>query len=1026
MHEQHERDRSVTPCPKRRGLIAVAFLLSAVTAMTGAVWPHAPAQAATTIPGQNDGVRVTPMARIVGLGGRTITGFDTDTAGNVFASGYGWDSPPNNRPSRHITTQGVDTALGGTFIVKMAPSGALVWSIPLTGDSVTELEVDAAGNVFAVGTTTDGLVGGVAVDSPGFPGFPHNGPFVAKFKADGSGAVWAKAAPFQRSIGVNPAGTFVYIAAKNTASPLIARIDASSGAVLWQQNFGGNSSPFLETFTDVTVLSDGSPVAAGYFQGDLFLDYPTNTTPINESNGSTIAVRYDINGNRQWFRQIGGTDAFTRTRVLALPDGNLAIAGKSRFHNAQFGGITPPATDYDFAFVTKINATNTNFIWTSFVTTDPTPKTNPNFDLSGIDVDSTGNIVFGTAFEDAAHVHSAYVNGQSNVPAPASVPVAVNLFGDVAVSLTADGAIRFARATENADLPGNEGVQPATREVRFGQGNDVIQAGSVGRPSLIGEGDPNAMSVSPEVFETGAYIARLRIGGPFVLRPPEPPTFVVAWGNKGEQDSTQATVSWKAPSDTGGSPISGYRVAAHCSRLIPGPDIPDIFVTAPANAVRATVPGLTTLVCHWTFYVRASNANGHGPQSEFASLVGYGSDPASSSYRPLANPLRIMDTRDGTGPVPVAKLGPGATIDLFVDRFQTPVYRSRAVALNVTAIFPSQSTHLTVWPRGEPLPATSNLNAPAGSVVPNFVFSKIDADGFITIRNNSGSVDVAIDMLGFYEQFPSTNNMTYEPLEPFRLLDTRFAVGVGSTTPIGPGQKATFPVAGRGGIPTGTAAKAVIVNLTGTGPSAPTHLTLSTSTTSAGGTSNLNLTRGQTAANLAIANVAADGTITVWNNAGSTHGIVDVVGYFHPSQVTSSDPVTGHRYRAISPARALDTRDGTGRPNHQPGKVGPGGVITLSVADFPELQSDGMPIAAVAINVVAAGPSADTHLTVFPGTSAPPVASNLNLPSGGVRANLVVAKLGTDGTIAFRNNSGNVDIVADIVGSFVTSVPPQI
>lgn len=979
------------------------------------------ASAATTVPGQNDSVRTTPMARIVGVGGRSITGFDTDAAGNVYASGYGWDPQVSNRVSRHLTTAGAATALGENFLVKMSAAGVVLWSIPLAGDTVQELKVDNTGNVFAVGLTTDGAVGGVAIDSPGFPGSPHNGTYVAKFKADGTGALWAKAAPFGRSIGIDPSGAFVYVAAKNTVSPVIARIDAGNGNTLWQRTFGGNASAFLETFTDVAVLADGSAVAAGYFQGSLFLDYPTNTMSINESNGATVAVKYDSAGNRQWYRQIGGTDAFTRTRVLALPDGNLAVAGKSRFFNAQFGGVVPPGTDYDLAFITKLNSTNANFIWSSFVTTDPTPKLNPNFDISGLDVDPNGNIAFGTSFEDAAHVHNAYVNGGSNVPAPASAALAVDGFGDIAVSLTSSGVIRFARATAFADTPGNDGVQRVTREVRIGQNNDVIQAGPTGRPTLIGQGDPNAMTASPEVAQNGVYIARHRIGGAFVSRPPEPPTLVKAWGNTAESISDTATVSWKAPSDTGGSPITSYRVAGHCTRITPGPAVPDVFAAAPASAVRAVVGGLPTNTCHWAWWVRASNSQGNGPQSDVAPMVSFGSDDSVNAYRPLNDPVRIMDTRNGTGPVPVRKIGPGETVNLFVDSFQTAGFRSRAVALNVTAVVPSQNTHLTVWPRGEPMPPTSNLNAAAGSVVPNVVFSKIDANGFISLRNNAGNVDVLIDMFGFYEQFPQPFNTTFEPLEPFRLLDTRQAVGVGTTTPIGPTGHATFSVAGRGGVPGGAVAKAVVVNVTGTGPSAPTHFTLSASATSFGGISNLNLAAGQTAANLAIANVAPDGTISIWNNSGNAHAIIDVVGYFRQSDPSGSGPIVGNLYRAKSPSRVLDTRDGTGRPGNVPAKVGPGGIITLPVGHLPELQSDGKLITAVVLNVTAVAPTADTHITVYPGTSTAPTASNLNLPAGAVRANLVVVKVGADGSVTFRNNSAQVDLIADVVGAFVAA-----
>lgn len=49
-------------------------------------------------------------------------------------------------------------------------------------------------------------------------------------------------------------------------------------------------------------------------------------------------------------------------------------------------------------------------------------------------------------------------------------------------------------------------------------------------------------------------------------------------------------------------------------------------------------------------------------------------------------------------------------------------------------------------------------------------------------------------------------------------------------------------------------------------------------------------------------------------------------------------------------------------------------------------------------------------------------------PVGGVPgstvANLVVARVRADGTISVRNNSGSVDVVVDVVGSFTSAPAP--
>ena len=43
----------------------------------------------------------------------------------------------------------------------------------------------------------------------------------------------------------------------------------------------------------------------------------------------------------------------------------------------------------------------------------------------------------------------------------------------------------------------------------------------------------------------------------------------------------------------------------------------------------------------------------------------------------------------------------------------------------------------------------SNVNAPAGTTVPNLVVVRVGADGKVNLFNNSGAVDVVIDVAGY-------------------------------------------------------------------------------------------------------------------------------------------------------------------------------------------------------------------------------------------------------------------------------------
>lgn len=125
---------------------------------------------------------------------------------------------------------------------------------------------------------------------------------------------------------------------------------------------------------------------------------------------------------------------------------------------------------------------------------------------------------------------------------------------------------------------------------------------------------------------------------------------------------------------------------------------------------------------------------------------------------------------------------------------------------------------------------------------------------------------------------------TFTPVVPARILDTRDGTGRGGdTAKVGPDRTITANVRGVGGLPAG-GVSAVVMNVTATEPTAAGFL----SVTPQGGnaTSSLNLTPGQDVANLVSVPVGSDGNVRVYNNAGSTHVVFDVVGWFAPSEVT--------------------------------------------------------------------------------------------------------------------------------------------
>ena len=264
---------------------------------------------------------------------------------------------------------------------------------------------------------------------------------------------------------------------------------------------------------------------------------------------------------------------------------------------------------------------------------------------------------------------------------------------------------------------------------------------------------------------------------------------------------------------------------------------------------------------------KVSIYNFGGSTNVIADVMGW--FPTTNSYQPLV-PQRVLDTRTGTG-APVAKVGANQTLRLPVlNRGGVPGSGVDAVVLNVTAAEPSAISYLTVWPTGQPLPNSSNLNLVPGRVVPNLVISQVGNDGTVSFYNYAGDTHVIADVMGW---FPAASG--FHSLTPLRILDTRIGIGVRGAI----GERRTIDADGlcRGNVPSN--AKAIVINVTGV-PSSDGFLTVWPSGEARPDSSNLNFQPGQPVPNLVITKVGIEGMVSFYNEAGDTHVIADVMGWF--------------------------------------------------------------------------------------------------------------------------------------------------
>ena len=116
----------------------------------------------------------------------------------------------------------------------------------------------------------------------------------------------------------------------------------------------------------------------------------------------------------------------------------------------------------------------------------------------------------------------------------------------------------------------------------------------------------------------------------------------------------------------------------------------------------------------------------------------------------------------------------------------------------------------------------------------------------------------------------------FRSMSPLRILDTR--VGNGVRGPIGARRSIDADGLCRGNVPSN--AKAIVINVTAVDPTGGGYITVWPSGEARPDSSNLNFVPGQTVPNLVITKVGIEGMVSFYNDAGDTHVIADVMGWF--------------------------------------------------------------------------------------------------------------------------------------------------
>ncbi|HMJ71303.1 MAG TPA: gliding motility-associated C-terminal domain-containing protein [Cyclobacteriaceae bacterium] len=268
----------------------------------------------------------------------------TDAAGNVYVGGS-FTGAVDMDPGTGTTTV---TSAGDTdgLILKLDPNGNYISSTILKGpdfESVGDLAIDAAGNIFATGFFYDGTDFDPGVGTAIETGSDDQNAFALKLN--------------------------------------------STGALVWYKTF-------FEPGTDQEGLSinfdtDGNIIVGGMFEGTVDFDPGTGTDIHTAEDEDAFAVKLDPNGNFIWMRTIAGfINSFAYT----------AVDGTDVYMFGGFGLTTdmdPGAAVFPFtsvgpqdSYITKLNEDG-DFQWAVQMGGSSTDG------LMGFGLDNAGNIYTG-------------------------------------------------------------------------------------------------------------------------------------------------------------------------------------------------------------------------------------------------------------------------------------------------------------------------------------------------------------------------------------------------------------------------------------------------------------------------------------------------------------------------------------------------------------------------------------------------------------------------------------------------------
>jgi len=349
----------------------------------------------------------------------------------------------------------------------------------------------------------------------------------------------------------------------------------------------------------------------------------------------------------------------------------------------------------------------------------------------------------------------------------------------------------------------------------------------------------------------------------------------------------------------------------------------------------------------------------------------------AGGYVPLATPSRVVDTRSGAGGNRRGALRGGHSFAATIaGRGAVPSAGVGSVLVSVSAWQATAPGALVVWGAGR-RPHTVNVEFAPGAAATNTAVVQLQ-HGRLTIASTAarGTVQVAVDVLGYFHGGSSNAPGSFHPMTATNVLDTGTRQAIKSHHTITP------RVSGASG-----SAGSVAVTITALNPATDGTLLAAMPGSPRPAGSTVDFAVGRSTSAFAILPVSGHRISITNTSARPVRVRVDVAGYFSPGVSE-----TAGTFRPLDDQRVA---------NHA---VSRRSILTVNVAGRAGVPRRG--VAAVLVTLHAASPaSAGTLQTWRAGSTAPRQAAVLSFAAHRTSGTTVLVPVSRTGKFAVRSNS---------------------